>query len=443
MIKRFASALLIVALMASLLSSCGGTASSVYAADGTQIAVAEKNASYGDDARSAYFRLVIDEAAAILAELEGCTETKAKTLLYQNGYHINTAFEQTVFDAMKAGLDENTDISDIGCALTNLDGDLIAAYSSSGIMTPSSPYSSFKPLSVYMQAVEKGLVNWSSLYVDAPVKPVTDENGITTDWPQNSTGTYTYEDTTIVDAVSNSINTVAVRCLEDVGVLGSIDFLQDTLGVPLEAEEAYAKQESEAEVLGNIALGYLTEGLTPADMAGYYQIFANGGVYVMPQAVVSISDQNGNVIYTREKQETQVISKETAHVMNRLLREVVANGTGTAAACDGVQVAGKTGTGDNISSNWFVGVTPHYSCAVWHGEHTANTAAAYFSSVMTRMYEVLPQQNTNFITHAALTQLPYCDESGMAATDGCTRIDIGYYADGHIPDVCDRHGDTY
>lgn len=439
MIRRTLLLLSVMALMISLFSGCGGTASTIYAADGTQLVTVGKTVSYNSDARSAYFRLVIDEAAAILSELESCTTAKAKTMLYQNGYRIDTAFDQTVFDAMKAGMDAGN-VTDISCALTNLNGDLIAAYSSSGALTASSPYSSFKPLSVYMQAVEKGLAGWSSLYVDAPVKPITDENGITTDWPQNSTGTYTYEDTTVAKAVSDSINTVAVRCLEDVGVLSSITFLKDMLGVPLEAEEAYAKQEGEEEVLGNVALGYLTEGVTPADMAGYYQIFANGGVYVKPQAVVGISDQNGNVLYTRDKQETQVISKATAHVMNRLLREVVAGGTGTAAACDGVQVAGKTGTGDNISSNWFVGITPQYSCAVWHGEHTENTAAAYFSSVMTRVYDALPQQNTNFITHAALTQLPYCDESGMAATDGCTRIDIGYYADGHIPDVCDRHG---
>ena len=70
----------------------------------------------------------------------------------------------------------------------------------------------------------------------------------------------------------------------------------------------------------NIAAGYIQEGVSPVDMAGYYQIFANGGVYVKPETIIKICDSTGNVLYHADAVKEQVVKSETADIMNRLLR---------------------------------------------------------------------------------------------------------------------------
>ena len=77
---------------------------------------------------------------------------------------------------------------------------------------------------------------------------------------------------------------------------------------------------------------------------------------------------NGSVYYESwDKSGKQVIVEETAYIMNRLLKEVVSkDGTGKAAALKNVEVCGKTGTSRDYKDNWFVGMTPEYSCTVWY-----------------------------------------------------------------------------
>ncbi len=444
-VKKRCSWLLTVACVLAMFSGCHGqeATSTVYDRDGNPVAEVGLH-SLPQDAHSAYADIVRDEAVAILAQINDCRAKEAEKTFQQNAYHIYTAYDARIGEAMQTALAEAGEYP-LGCAMTDPEGNLLAAYSGDRNVnyaaTRRAPYSAFKPLSVYMQAVESGKVHWSKMYIDEPFKQITDEDGTVQDWPQNATNTYSYQPTFVRDAVARSLNTVAVSCLMEVGVKESLDFMQSKLGMPVEAEQKLCEKYGEEELIGNVALGYLAEGLTPVEMAGYYQIFANGGMYTQPAAITKICDADGNVLYEREVTSSRVISAPTAQLMNRLLREVITpDGTGAEAALDSVQVAGKTGTGDGNTDNWFVGVTPHYSLAMWHGEHERNQSPAHFAAVMERVYEAIPQVNTNFITYAPLERVILCGESGQAIADGCTQSEIGYYVDGTAPAVCERHG---
>lgn len=392
-----------------------------------------------------YLEFVLSDMAEIIALKEDCSLEEAQDKLFDRGYQIYTAFDSTVFDALKTigarwGKHCNT-----AAAITDLQGRLLAVRctdtegrQANYALERRSPYSSFKTLSVYAQAVEKGIANWSTLYKDSPYKQMKDEDGTLRDWPANSTNRYSQENMTVYDALRTSTNTVAVKCLADVGIKNSIEFLQTKFGIPLKEESYVVKKYGAEEVLGNIALGYLETGVTTVEMAGYYQIFATGGKYAEPNTIDKVSVEDNPSWYTRKEFTRQVISPGTADIMNKLLQGVVApGGTGEMAFCEDVEIAGKTGTGDNNADNWFVGVTPGYSLAVWHGQNTNNQAEEMFATVIKKLYSGLPNAKRKFITHVNLQQIAYCAHSGKAFSENCAMIDSGYYASDATLPVCD------
>ena len=126
--------------------------------------------------------------------------------------------------------------------------------------------------------------------------------------------------------------------------------------------------------------------------------------------------------------------------MNRLLTGVVERGgTGARAALPGMEVCGKTGTGELNESNWFVGLTPEYSCAVWHSNGgVGNIAPAMFSTIM---YNMPTDMNTTkaFKKCANVYKSVYCAESGLLFSESCSRMQIGYYVRGEEPAPCPGH----
>ena len=418
----------------------------IYDSQGDPMITTDHYSGIYDQENWAYLELVLEETAAWIAEQESCSMIDAREHLFTRGYQIYTAYDAAAFKALKAIPSRwGTDACHTAAVLTDLKGSIVAAYCCNAdgkylnyALERRSPYSSFKALSVYTPAVEQGIVNWSSVYTDSPYKKLKGEDGSLQDWPANASGSYSMEPAVVYDALRKSLNTVAVRCLKDVGVKNAMDFLQNAFGIPLKEETFVLANYGEEEVIGNIALGYLETGITPVEMAGYYQIFANGGFYASPKAVTCIKGEDGTVLYKPENKLKQVISPATADTMNKLLQGVVkTGGTGAAAASRDVEIAGKTGTGDDYADNWFVGVTPGYSLAVWHGSHDSNQAAEMFAAVIQRLYSDLPEGNRKFITHHNLVQIVYCEHSGKAFSENCTRIDVGYYASKDALSVCD------
>ena len=410
---------------------------SVYNADG-ELMVSLDSTTIDDpgawpaESRS-YLDIAITQAAQLLSQKKNISIEQAKKQLATGGYRLYTAYrpdlQQALADAYAPYAEKDLEM---GAAVTDLQGRLLAAFTShpdknfATAQTP--PYSAFKPLSVYAPALELGKINYASTFPDAPV---TEVNG--KPWPANATRGYQNEPVPVAYAVQRSLNTVAVRCMDAVGLENSFAFL-DNFDIDLTGEKARAESLGAADVRGNIALGYLDYGMTPVQMAGYYQIFGNGGSYAQPQSVMALEGPFSTV-YTYSYAPRQVLSSQNAAIMNQLLQNVVTPGGTARAAYDPEKLtAGKTGTGEN--GNWFVGVTPSYSCAIWHGKQLEkNTAAEIFSAVRTGF----PEETAQFPEAEGLTELIYCAESGMAATSACPQIGTGIFRSAEELPPCDIH----
>lgn len=218
------------------------------------------------------------------------------------------------------------------------------------------PGSAFKPF-VYLTALQHDMT---------PDTTMNDQPVTYGGWsPKNAGGSYSGT-MTLSDALAHSVNTIAVQLADQVGTKNIIANAKKMGITTLDA-----KDDNLA-----MALGGLTKGVTPLEMASAYGTFANKGVHVKPTAIVKILDRNGNVLEdasTLEKEETKtrVMSEREAYEMTTMLEGVIDHGTGTAAAI-GRPAAGKTGTTDDNKDAWFVGYTPDIVTAVWIGDDTGS-----------------------------------------------------------------------
>lgn len=429
------------------LCGCGAPARGVtlYAADGTVMgtvrAVGDRD-GLADPAYGSYADIVIAEAVAALSQEGDLAPETVLDTFFREGYSIHTALDPAVLAALKAGYEQQgaTDLA-FGTAITDHSGRLLATYSvgeQNYAAAAQSPHSAFKPLSVYAPAMDAGLIDWSTTVTDKPYKKVQDESGKSRDWPTNPSGGYTYKKTTLYECIRQSLNTAAVYTLSRLGVEQSLEFLQRSLGLTLTYEMDKCAAEGGEEVIGNIALGSLQTGVSPVQMAGYYQIFGNGGQYTAAHSVLEIRDSGDNAVYTARPTAVQAIKPATATIMNRLLQGVVkGSGTGADLGPTAVPVAGKTGTGDTGEGNWFVGVTPQYSCAVFHGDcDDGNIADQLFGKIL----QNLPEHTvTDFPTCDTVHKAVYCTKSGLLYGSGCTGMYVGYYDEQHPPAVCTAH----
>ena len=410
-----------------------------------EVIVADSVSNYSNSENAAYLDVVVNEAINALADKYSLTTETAQKKLLNNDYTIYTNFDVQISSTLKDVCGKYSDKINIGGAITNLDGDLLSVISASRnsensinyCLQKNSPCSAFKPLAVYAPAIEKKIINWSTLFDDSPYSKIKGSDGVTKDWPQNASGTYSNTDVTVSKAISKSLNTVAVKCLSKYGVNNSIKFLEKNFGINLDYEKKQSSMKGEDEVIGNIALGSMYQGLSTVDMAGYYQIFANGGIYSSPKTIRMIVDANGETIYESSKERKQVISDETSQIVNELLQNVVTDpeGTGKKAFCKNVPVAGKTGTGDNDVDNWFVGVTSEYSCAIWHSSGAKNTCPEIFSEVLKNV----EHKKLLFPTSKNVAEKIYCLESGKLASKNCKTFDVGCYTYGTQIPYCDYH----
>ena len=431
-------------LLSSLCSCKSGKIFSVYNKDGKVEVQIESD--YQPDKSLAYFDIAIEEAASILSKKLDCNIETAKQKIVKGQYVIYTFYDKRVQASLTQVMNGYKTEMDSAASITDLNGNLIAAYSNSlqdvdnHASKAYQPHSSFKPLSVYAQALEKGIINWSTTYEDSPYKEIENSDGTKRNWPQNANGQYSMKKTTIYNALKRSLNTVAVKCLAEVGVNDSIDFLQNKLGIPMFFEQYSSTIYTEDEIIGNVAMGALNEGVSTVDMAGYYQMFATGGVYETPKAVYKILDKGGKEIYKRKYNPKEILSPETSDLMNLLLQGVVTpGGTGANASCNDIKVAGKTGTGDANIECWFVGVTPEFSCAVWHGQLYKNIAPELFSGIIKDIYSKNSELKKNFKKHANFKSQVFCEESGMGVSSKCTSINLGYYSSKSQLEICNIH----
>jgi penicillin-binding protein 1A len=206
------------------------------------------------------------------------------------------------------------------------------------------PGSSFKPF-VYLAALEKGLTP-DTIRQDGPVN--------IRGWkPENYSHEY-FGNVTLTQALSMSLNTVAVKLNVEVGPR-TVARTAQRLGIhaPLKANES-------------LALG--TSEVSPIEMATAYSAFANGGIGVIPHAIVEVKRSDGTVIY-RYKPQTlgQVVDPGTIGNLNLMMRETLVSGTAKRSDIPGYPAGGKTGTTQEYRDAWFVGYTANLVTSVWVG----------------------------------------------------------------------------
>lgn len=249
------------------------------------------------------------------------------------------------------------------------------------------PGSAFKPLAVYAPALETGYRPDAQLY-DAPL---TIDGYSPKDWDSQTRGWVTME-----EAIENSWNIPAVWLLNEIGIDGGRQFALKA-GIPL--------QDNDKNL--SLALGGLSEGVSPLAMAQAYSAFANQGIMKEAHAISKITLSGGHVLAEARPKSVQLMNSHNAYTMTLLLQSVVKNGTGKNAAIGNRPVAGKTGSVElppttefsGISKGqkdvWFVGYTPELTAAIWMGydttdrEHYLNTSggagpAVVFHEVISR-----------------------------------------------------------
>ncbi len=240
------------------------------------------------------------------------------------------------------------------------------------------PGSAFKPI-LFAAALEHGY-NPSTIIMDTPeAMPGFDS---ASSWkPKNYDGEYKGPVTMRV-SLEQSRNIPTIKIADKVGV-GNILKFADRIGF-------------NAKLENNLSIALGTFGVSPRDLVTTFAIFANGGRFVTPRAIVSVVDRDGKKYIINEVEKDmkipasvaedkavneemtangftnslsgkQVYDPRLAYVMTSMLKGVITSGTGGAARAVGPNVAGKTGTTNDYIDAWFVGYTPNVVSAVWTG----------------------------------------------------------------------------
>jgi penicillin-binding protein 1A len=239
--------------------------------------------------------------------------------------------------------------------------------------------STFKPF-VYATAIEQLGMSPCDTLLDAPFMIRKGRHHVTEDWePRNSDNKYRGM-MTLKRALANSVNIISAKLIDRTGPEAVVE-LTKKLGVT-----------SEIPVQPSIALGAVD--ITVQDMVAAYSTFANQGVYIKPQFISRIEDKNGAVVFEPVPESHDVLSKDVSFAVIKLLEGVTEGGSGERLRTEGGgsgdnrwtgypyvfknPIAGKTGTSQNQSDGWFIGMVPNLVTGVWVG---CEDRSAHFKSI--------------------------------------------------------------
>lgn len=307
--------------------------------------------------------------------------------------------------------------------------------------TTRQPGSTFKIVSTYAPALNEKGDTLATTFMDEPYE-YPDGSPV-----NNASRTYGGE-TTIRKAIQNSINVVAVKCLEQVTPSLGLKYLDD-FGFTTLAHGTEADKDANGNIWSDAnlatALGGITNGVKNIELCAAYAAIANNGNYIKPIYYTQILDHDGNVLIENSSVSRSVIKDSTAYLLTSAMEDVVNKGTGTACQLDNMTVAGKTGTTEDYNDLWFVGYTPYYTCAVWSGydnnekipEDARNFHKNLWRKVMNRIHEGLDDKD--FEMPASVEKASVCEETGLLPRSGCPTI-TEYFDISSLPtEYCDQH----
>lgn len=392
---------------------------------------------------------VIRQVQEDLVEAYGYSSEEALSMINRGGYRIYTTCDYQMQNQLETAFQDD---SNFGSSMTNSAGEKPSAaivvmdyngnvkalvgdrYQKTGNLVWSnatqgliSPGSCMKPITVYAPAIDNDTITYSSMLIDQPIQARNDD-GEMVDWPQNYDRVWTRRGYTMAEALQESKNTIPAQLIQMLTPQYCYDFLTQKLGITSLTED-----EASHEAL---TLGGLTYGMSVEELTAAYQIFGNGGVYNQPKYYTTVLNAQGEVVLdTGDQQGTQAISSQTSYIMNRMLKNVVQQGTGTAAQVSGVEIVGKTGTSSYSEDLTFVGLSPSYVAGVWLGytENKETISGGYSPARVWRnlMSGIVAGAETTFQMDTTGVVESYYDPSTGKCTSSNTGY-LGYYKEGHL-----------
>lgn len=379
-----------------------------------------------------------------LQELHDWTYEQAKLYLFSGGFTIYTTQDPTIQANMQnefnqekyvtTAYDRNGNIQSSQAAMVLIQhetGYVLGICSGLNEETTTFGYfnratdakkqtgSSMKPLSVLAPAIDKGIITATTIFDD---NPTSFNNG--TYNPKNFG--YTYKGLiTVRDAIAHSQNIPMVKSMCLLTPSESIKFLKSS---------GITSLDEERDNVLPLALGGLTYGITPLEMAGAYAAIANDGLYIEPTFYTKVVDSKGDIVLEANPRKTQIMSKEAAYVVKEILTQPVKTGTSTMCTVEGMSVGAKTGTTNNDYDRWFCGFTPYYTASVWYGYDnnatvrgwSINPASQIWTGVMRTSHVGLEARNFHDTKPENAIEVEVCKKSGFLASSSCKRYGTTY-----------------
>ena len=292
--------------------------------------------------------------------------------------------------------------------------------------------SSMKPLAVLCPAIDKGLITAASVFDDVPgfgtYKNYSNYRGLIT----------------VRYAIESSQNIPMLKAMQILGPENSMEFLK-SVGITgiVDADNNLS-----------LALGGLTNGTSPLEMAAAYAAIANDGVYITPTFYTKVVDSNGNTILEPKQESRTVMSTATAYVVKEILTQVVKTGAAGYCAVPNMSTAAKTGTTNDNYDRWLCGFTPYYAAATWYGYDRAeevrawsyNPAGRIWAPVMKAAHSGLAGKTFAQTKPDNVVTATVCKCSGLLATEDCKNDPRGdmtyteYFVKGTQPTkTCECH----
>ncbi|WP_332693970.1 transglycosylase domain-containing protein [Halalkalibacter lacteus] len=306
-----------------------------------------------------------DEARS---SIEQSLQERVRQLL-SSGIHIETSLDPFLQNLAVKAIHRQVPDSDVQASaviLNHTNNEIVAITGGKGhnkfdfhrgFQSPRQPGSAIKPLLVYAPYLEEfDLSTQSTINAD---------NVCFGEYCPRNYGGSQYGMVSLTTALKHSYNTPAVRILDQVGVDTAFQYVE---------KFSFSSLDSRDYRLPS-ALGGLTYGVTPLELTSAYTTFANDGTYSPSYGIRNVTDQDGTILYSWEKNQVDVWSKGTNDQMRSLLSEVMKGGTARRAQVSAPYSGGKTGTTNNYYDLWFVGLTDEYTTGVWVGRDKQSSIA--------------------------------------------------------------------
>ena len=388
-----------------------------------------------------YVEAVIDDAIKELMDSRGITEDAAKQLVFSGGLSIYVPYDPEIQAAVDTVFNDRANLDQVSSktgqrlmasisVVDNSSGYVVAIGNTMdktvdrglnpAVHTVRQPGSSIKPLSVYSPAIEMKLITPATVIDDNPLlldgKP----------WPINVSPKWGGL-TTVLDGVTSSLNTIAVRVLDMVTPEAAYNFIEEKYGITtLEPGRTLANGKYVSDKLRSpLSMGGLTYGVSTFEMAAAFAAFPREGAFTPATTIVKIQDASDRTIIDNSHTTRYVIEARTAYYINSMLSNAVTSGTATKARLTGQTAAGKTGTTNDTYNLWFCGYTPYYTAAVWTGypnqeqinKDYSNPSVTLWKKVMEIVHEGLESRSYNVPGELATYQI--CRDCGKLAAEDC------------------------